>query len=288
MIASDAYRHTVRMDRESQTLSFNQRFSVRAPYFALTDLTFNGSRLQAYGPSELPRGNEQMPMAAGDIGRHSAIVGLCCAALAQRDDTRRYYLARQAEGRGYYLGPREGNVRFEGELERLDKRSAVSVVRATVEGQLLSELRVTYTILTAAAFERLFAERARVFPGVVAERYEGTVEGVLEVAGERRRLTVPEVPLRVCAGHFDGYPAMPVATLMSQLSQLAGGMMDAPYIVSQTTVAADDLLWAGAEAVFEVERIRQQGNEHVFRGSVTSQGVSKGKVEMVFTTVAAP
>ena len=224
-------------------------------------------------------------MAAGDIGRHGAIVGLCCAALAQRDDTRRYYLARQAECQGFYLGSREGVVQFEGVLEYLDKRSAISVVRARVAGQLLSELRVTYTILTAAAFERLFAERARPLHEPAPKWYDGTVEGVLEAEGERRRLTVPAIPLRVCAGHFDGYPAMPVATLMSQLSQLAGGMMDGPYIISQTSVAADDLLWAGSEAIFEVERTCQRDGEHHFSGSVTSQGVSKGKVEMVFTAV---
>lgn len=224
-------------------------------------------------------------MAAGDIGRHGAIVGLCCAALAQRDDTRRYYLARQAECQGFYLGSREGVVTFEGELERLDKRSAVSRVRARVAGETLSELRVTYTILTASAFERLFAERARPLHGPAPQHYEGTLEGTLEQASNVRRLTVPAVPLRVCAGHFDGYPAMPVATLMSQLSQLAGEMMGTPYIISRTYVAADDLLWAGSEAVFEVRRTGQQGGEHHFRGSVTSQGVSKGAVEMVFTSV---
>ncbi len=224
-------------------------------------------------------------MAAGDIGRHGAIVGLCCAALAQRDDTRRYYLARQAECRGFYLGTREGTVSFDGELERLDKRSAVSVVRVRLGEQTLSELRISYTILTASAFERLFSERARSQPLVFPQTYDGTLEGHHERFDDVCRLTVPAVPLRVCAGHFQGYPAMPVAALMSQLSQLAGEMMDKPYIISQTSISADDLLWAGSEAVFEVRRTYCQGTDHYFSGDVSSQGVSKGKVEMIFSEV---
>lgn len=220
-------------------------------------------------------------MSAGDIGRHGAIAGLCCAALSQRDETRRFYLAQRAEYRGFDLGAGDRVVRFESELEHLDKRSAVAQVRALAGGMTLAELRVSYTILTATAFERLFRNYAQEVPGSAPSRtYQGDLRGTLECTPHTRRLSVTSIPESVCAGHFNTYPAMPVAALMNQLSRLAGGLVDRPYYVAEGSVSADDLLWAGSEAVFEVRRTVQEGNVHRFTCYATSGGRLKGEMEI--------
>jgi hypothetical protein len=228
-------------------------------------------------------------MSAAEVGRHAATVGLCCAALAQRDERRRYYLAQRADYRGFVPVSSQGVVRFEGDVQRLDKRAAVVRVGAEVGGAPLAEVEVAYTVLTAPAFERLFRDRAQPTPTAHAPcdaGYYGELTGVLERAPDTLRLRVAAVPLEVCAGHFDGYPAMPVAVLMSQLSRLAGGLMGGPYHVTAGLIEADDLLWAGSEAVFEAKRVFQRGREHRFRCLTYSGGRIKGQMDLTFTTAA--
>ena len=65
---------------------------------------------------------------------------------------------------------------------------------------------------------------------------------------------VESLPVGACVGHFDGYPALPVAVLMGQLSYLAGRLHDVPYRVVRGEVEASDLVWAGERAVFRVAR----------------------------------
>jgi hypothetical protein len=144
---------------------------------------------------------------------------------------------------------------------------------------------VAYTVLSAPAFERLFRDRAQVVPRPCAEAgYQGDLPGrTLERTADRVRLQVERIPLGVCAGHFDGYPAMPVAVLMGQLSRLAGELMGTPYHVAAGLVEADDLLWAGSEAVFEATRVAREGSEHRFDCLTYSGGRIKGRMELTLS-----
>lgn len=264
-----------------------ERICVRPPYFALQAPNYAEGRFAAVGPVELPPGGEQSPMSAAEVGRHAAIAGLCCAALAQRDAVRRYYLAQRAVYRGFSQGALEGEVRFESTLHRLDKRAAVATTRAVLGPATLAEVEVAYTVLSAPAFERLFRDRAQVVPRPCAEAgYQGELpRRTLERTADRVRLQVERIPLEVCAGHFDGYPAMPVAVLMSQLSRLAGELMGAPYHVVAGLVEADDLLWAGSEAVFEATRVAREGPKHRFDCLTYSAGRIKGRMELTLVEV---
>ncbi len=215
--------------------ALSERICVRPPYFALDNLEWNGQTFSATGPAQLPRGGERSPMAAAEVGRHAAIAGLCAAALTQRDDTRRYYLAQRADYSGFTPRPGRGAVRFESVVKHLDKRAAVARVCAYAGGGTLAEVVVHYSVLSASAFERLFRDRLRpALPAADTRRYHGELTGRLEstpetlreTSSETLRLHVEAIPEAVCAGHFDGYPAMPVAVLMSQLSRLAGTLMD--------------------------------------------------------------
>jgi len=267
-----------------------ERICVRPPYFALRDLEFSGGRFSATGPLERPLGGERSPMSAAEVGRHAAIAGLCCAALAQRDDARRYYLAQRADYRGFVPGTLQGAVRFESVVQRLDKRAAVVKTWADVGGAPLAVVEVVYTVLSAPAFERLFRDRAQptltALPASGGVPYCGELTGTLERSPGTLRLHVAAIPQEVCAGHFDGYPVMPVAALMSQLSRLAGGLMDGPYHVTGGLIEADDLLWAGSEAVFEAKRVFRAGNAHRFRCLTFSGGRVKGRMDLTFVDAA--
>lgn len=245
---------------ESDLLS---RICVRPPYFALEDLTLDGLELHATARAESPAALEVGPMPAAELGRHAAIVGLSLAALSQADEARRYYLARRAECR--YVpnaAPYGSPVRFVARLLGLDKRTARAVVAATAAGARLASFEIDYTVLTESAFERLFRIRAMTTPAgpspygsLLATEWHATEGG-----GEQ---VVAEVPASACVGHFDGYPALPVAVVMGQLSYLAGRVHGEPYRVLRGEVEASDLVWAGERAVFSAARAGVGGHPDV-------------------------
>jgi len=231
-----------------------ERVGVRPPYFALTDISVAGLGLQATAAAESPSYLELGPMPAAELGRHAAIVGLASAAAQQGDDRRRYYLARRAEC--LYLpndAPYGAPVRFHGRILDLDKRSARASIEATAKGAPLASFKVDYTVLTDSAFERLFRIRGTPTPSapspygsLLTTSWHGTIDLAEQV--------VESLPVGACVGHFDGYPALPVAVLMGQLSYLAGRLHDVPYRVVRGEVEASDLVWAGERAVFRVAR----------------------------------
>lgn len=230
------------------------RIGVRPPYFALTDMAMAGVEIQATAVAESPAFQEAGPMPAAELGRHAAIVGLSIAAFQQADESRRYYLARRAACR--YLpnsAPYGTPVRLAGHLLNLDKRTARAAVQASAGGAPLASFEVDYTVLTSSAFERLFRIHSRLTPhsrspygSLLTNAWHGTTDVAEQV--------VDELPMGACVGHFDGFPALPVAVLMGQLSYLAGRLHDVPYRVVRGDVEASDLIWAGERAHFRVAR----------------------------------
>lgn len=234
--------------------SLLERVGVRPPYFALTDIDIAGRVVRATTAAESPAFLEIGPMPAAELGRHAAIVGLAAVAAQQPDNRRRYYLARRAECR--YVpneAPYGAPVRFHGRVIEHDKRTARAAIDATANGEPLASFVVDYTVLTDSAFERLFRTRAKPTPSapspygsLLTTSWQGTTEMAEQV--------VESLPVSACVGHFDGYPALPVAVLMGQLSYLAGRLHEVPYRVVRGDVEASDLVWAGERAVFRVAR----------------------------------
>lgn len=234
--------------------SLLKRVGVRPPYFALTDIEIAGLEVRATAAAESPAFLELGPMPAAELGRHAAIVGLAATAAQQSDENRRYYLARRAECR--YVpnaAPYGTSVRFNGRVVNRDKRSARAVIDATSNGAPLASFEVDYTVLTESAFERLFRTRSQPTPSaqspyssLLATSWHGTTTVAEQV--------VESLPVGACVGHFDGYPALPVAVLMGQLSYLAGRLHEVPYRVVRGEVEASDLVWAGERAVFRAAR----------------------------------
>lgn len=236
------------------------RIGVRPPYFALSDVSLEGLQLHATAVAESPSFLEAGPMPAAELGRHAAIVGLSLAAMQQEDDKRRYYLARRAECRyTENRAPYGTPVRFCGAVLDLDKRKSRAAITAEAGGAPLASFEVDYTILTEPAFERLFRVNAKPTPlsaspygSLLTQLWHGTADCVEQV--------VEELPVSACSGHFDGYPALPVAVLMGQLSYLAGRLHDEPYRVVRGEVEASDLVWAGERASFRAARAGTGGH----------------------------
>lgn len=237
-----------------------RRICVRPPYFALRDGVRVGRFLRATAIAESPPFLEVGPMPAAEVGRHAAIAGLLHAALEQRDDTRRYYLARAATC--VYVpnpSPYGAPVALRTEVLDLDRRAAHVRTEAHTDAGPLAQIELRYAILTEAAFERLFRHRAQATPPSPSP-FGGLLTQSYERDGDVASQVVPAIPVASCSGHFDGFPAMPVAMLMGQLAYLAGRLFDdargapAPFRVTRGEIAADDLAWAGEPARFVVAR----------------------------------
>lgn len=248
-----------------------RRICVRPPYFALRDGVRAGRFLQATATAESPPFLELGPMPAAEVGRHAAIAGLLHAALEQRDDARRYYLARAATCA--YLpnpSPYGAPVAFRTELLDLDRRSAHVRAEARTEAGPLAQIELRYAILTEAAFERLFRHRA-VATFAAPSPFGRLLTEAFERRGDAVSQTIEAIPVAACTGHFDGFPAMPVAVLMGQLAFLAGQLFvdargaPAPFRVVRGEIAADDLAWAGEPARFVVARDGADGDGRRYR-----------------------
>ena len=244
-----------------RTADLLERICVRPPYFALKNIHRYGAALHATAYAERAITNEAGPMQASEICRHAAICGLSAVALTFQDDERRYYLAQDATYQGFdNPAPYGAAVSFEAALVDQNKRQATADITVTAGGQMLAQLRVTYTILSEPSFRRLFRSKySATFSQVQADRMPDPPAGEFSVSGATSVLTLPSIPEEACAGHFENYPAMPVAVLMGQLGLVAGRMFAAPYWVESATMAASDFCWAGETARFEVTPLAEPG-----------------------------
>ncbi len=249
------------------------RICVRPPYYALQDVSFDGG-LQASVRALQKATREQGPMRAAEISRHAAIAGLACAALNQEDDQRRYYLATEAH---YYAewneAPYGSEVFLETTLLRSTKRDCQARTLLYSGGRALATLEVRYSVLNARLFEKLFAAYQHPTPhqAVIEDLPRNPLrqgEGWLEHH-------VPALPAACCAGHFDCFPALPVALLVAELSYLSEVMLDRPTFVREAHVRADRLCWAGQSVTFRTELQSQQGQTYGFLGQArAAEGVS--------------
>jgi hypothetical protein len=264
------------------------RICVRPPYFNLRELALDGLRFAATSRAEAPPFLEIGAMTAAELGRHAAIAGASHGALSQGDDKRRYYLARHAECR-YTPNPAPYGtpVRFASQLESLGKRDLRALVTASAAGAPLAEFTIDYAILTEATFERLFRSKAQPSPSrsspyghLLSEDYQRGADWL-----EQR---IDAVPVAACAGHFEGYPALPVAVLMGQLSYLAGRLVDdepRPFRVVRGSVSADDLAWAGEAVHFCVRRTRRESAVREFACEAFASGRPVGHMALTLELV---
>jgi hypothetical protein len=206
-------------------------------------------------------------MTAAELGRHAAIAGLCRVALAQPDGARRYYLARRAACRYFpSAAPYGSAVTFDASVVALDKRLAQARIKATAGDMRLAEFTVSYAVLNEATFSRLFSFRQRPTSPGTTSPYGDLLhrDFVRGATWAEQTFTVPEA---ACAGHFDGYPALPVAVLMGQLSYLAGQLVlpaEQTYRVLEGQIEAEDLCWAGETIVLRAELLKAEDRVQTF------------------------
>lgn len=259
------------------------RICVRPPYFALDQLGYRNQVFTATATGHSGHYPEYGPMQGAEISRHAAIAGLCAAALTQPDDQRRYYLAQEARYTGTLnRAPAGAPVRLTAELLSLDKRQARAAITAESEGEPLAQVEVLYTVLTDSAFSRLFRSRHQPqFLSADIDVLASLPRGIIQREGNRLIRDIEQIPAEACAGHFEGYPAMPVAILMGQLAQLAGEAFGGRFHIREASVQASDFCWAGEAARFEVTPERVTALHTTYACTAYANNRTIGQMQLV-------
>ena len=242
------------------------RICVSPPYYALEDLIHDGN-LQARVSASQPQTQEVGPMRASEISRHAAIAGLVCTAMNQESSERHYYLATNAHYRGFKNdAPYGSDVWLEADASHSKRNAKASIeLRA---GTPLAKLDVTYSVLKARLFDKLFAAYRRDTPSSAS--LELLPSGDLTGGPDWLERHLNVLPAECCAGHFDNYPALPVALLVAEVSRLSELVLDTNTFIHEAKVRADQLCWAGNPITFRVERRGSEGRLHHFYGEATS------------------
>src|SRR6478736_694842 len=237
------------------------RICVSAPYYALRGVRFD-SDLHAFAAAETASAGEVGPMTCAEIGRHGAIAGLCAAALNRGDSRRYYHVAQKAECVFFpHAAPFGTPIALRAQPITLAARSAVVSVEARIEDQILAKMEVTYTVLREDLFTRLFSAHASANASVRGS-YADYVP--LRELGPGKA-SIDSVPVHACAGHFEKFPALPVAVLMGQLVRVARSEFPFErFRVTRANVAADSLAWAGEDVLLEAKPTKRSAEEWEF------------------------
>jgi hypothetical protein len=259
-----------------------ERICVRPPYFALTDISWTSPTFSARASAETDPLAERGPMSAAEIGRHAAIAGLCSIAMSMDDARRYYYLAKKARCRFFSSHAAYGTtLKFAATPQATHAREASASVVVTIGIHRVAVFDVQYARLSTELFSRLFAKHHRPTFGVgwgyqdyLPLRHEGYGEAMID-----------NVPEDACSGHFDDYPALPVAVLMGEFTHLAGHMLKRGFRVTQADVDAESLVWAGESVRLRVDQVLEDGYYREFdcKASVGERVVGQMRLGVVVT-----
>lgn len=269
------------------------KICVRSPYFQLTDLQpFGEAGVRAYVLFESPRGIESDALASAEVGRHLAILGSCALAHNNPKPGRHYYLATEAL---LLRHPTPSLDVSEPVMvsARPDGPDHAVVELATQRGELSSTLRCKYQVLPERVFARLFknhrlegatSDRATRSPYATAVKLEPLRSDTASAAS-----LLGAVTPAMCLGHFDEFPAMPVAILMDGLHRLACRHAAAevhPHLrLVSAEVRAERLAFAGESVEFSVDLLERSASAARYRGRAARHGDPStvfGAIDLVY------
>ncbi|WP_146147549.1 hypothetical protein [Prauserella shujinwangii] len=181
---------------------------------------------------ELPATDELGPITIAEAARHTAILGSCAAASVAPDDRRRYYLATHCDITWLATTPPADDDGFIGYATggfRDPRKAYARTTLTTTTGRPVARVDVDYAAFTEEAFSKVFAHlhRPDLTPDPQANNpyTTGLPLHRLKRDGDTMCAEVRAAP-GDCTGHFDNYPALPVAVLGESMTRLTSHLLD--------------------------------------------------------------
>lgn len=270
-----------------------EKICVRPPYFKLTDLApFGHDGVQAYVLFESPPGLERNERASAEVARHLAILGSCALARNNPRAGRHYYLATEGiltrHRTSYRRALEPMTVRA-----KPDGNQWAEIELMTPEGELDSTVRCRYQVLSERLFARLFKGHRAIgdsSPASSLSPYATPIATRLVRADATSATSLlQKVTPPMCLGHFEEYPAMPVAILMDVLHRLAcehaSTNVHPRLRLSSAKMNAERLAFAGESVEFSVVLLEQDCRFVRYRGEAIRAGdpaTTFGTIELLY------
>ena len=238
-----------------------ENIAVRPPYLSLNNINFNGNCPQALFKCEIQHPWEIQPICTSEVGRHMAILGSLALSASNPCKEKHYYLANHAIVERLTSSDKSSYY-FTGKVTQVDFNKRKGFVDSSLYNEFSEELyrvRVNYTVIHYNAFNRLFSENYQ----QTSTKYKTNpyVENINFIStnfdNHRYTANLGRVKPFECLGHFENYPALPVARLANALINLAGKHfntlrgVNSKYIVMRAEITAKSLIYAGEDVVLD-------------------------------------
>ncbi len=281
---------------------------ITPPYYALYDLALlqNGI-LEGICFIENNETDEATIISSSEAGRHLAILGSGLLALENEDKSKHYYLVthattvyRHKDLTGIQFNQNKAKSKLIGQaklisLDLKGKTGKVETKLFTEFGRQVFTMEITYQIIKEDIFSRLFQSNY-VFakPSQINNPYTRQIE-IDNLRSRKNNLKgdIGVVQPEQCLGHFENFPALPIAILSSAMINLAGKHLkrilkrqNIRYALSKADLAAFRLAFAGERILLNSNYIDTSEFGIQFVVEATNEnGVAIGEIGLFFDHV---
>ncbi len=232
---------------------------VTPPYFALKNIIIDKEGYITAGFQIEMTEHEEIPcISLSEVGRHIAILGSLAMAQENPVKEKHYYLACDAWFDRLHSLPIESkNCRIRAKVTDINRKGG------TIHGQLFTEdgtltynSEVKYTTINYKIFERKFRSKfIKDNPKNKENPYtQKTLINFKNKTKETCTATIDAIEPKDCLGHFDNYPAMPVARISGAMFEASGihynllRNSNEKYCIKRVEMHADSFIFAGENA----------------------------------------
>lgn len=275
-------------------LTLENLIQVKAPYYCLFDvIPISDSSLCAKVRNEYLDEKEHGPIAGGEAGRHLAICGSLQLARAYNYNEPAYFLAIGATITRDNLEVSASDFyELTVHQKEIGKRNAV--VEGTISnanGTAIFTVEIQYQVLRNSVFSKLFAGNKVETPTLDFNPYMDRKHlSEIVVNGKEARATYGVVHPEDCKGHFENYPALPVAIVANLYAELGFALYHAltenkfeKIALLESEISAERLAFSGEKVDFELHAVEVLSENNIsFKGSVSSEGKVISRASFVF------
>jgi hypothetical protein len=280
---------------------------VTKPYYALKNVTeLYENFIQAEVTAENTTSNEAVVISIAEAGRHLAILGSCALAINNPLVEKHYYLANKA---WVYTNDNIDSILIKGiegernltaqakviELDLNKKLGRVETSLFTSSGELVYQLEVSYQVLKATLFQKVFGKNFLEETNIEKVNPYTSTLPISNITYNDDVLNggIGVIKPEYCVGHFDNYPALPIAVLCSVLVKLGEmhmfnkiGNNNQKFYVKNSLVEANSLAFAGEHVFINSHFIEENNGEFIFQVNAKNENDRElGGVKITFKLI---